>query len=193
MIPIPPENADGWHPIPLPDSMLGVDAPTLQAFLAFQAAVDAHEELVLQNLCQGGSQPSQITLLRLIATYEGVCQRELADHLRISRARVTTVLQELEEAGAIRRVRDDRDQRLTRVYLTDAGRKIDEAKEALRTRHINAIFGGLTEEEQAELRRSLGTVTRRIQALLGSDGGAGDGGRSPGHSPGDASSSTNED
>ncbi len=166
MIPVPPASPEGWHPIPLPDSLLGVDSSTMQAFLAFQAAVDAHEQLVLQDLCDGGTQPSQVTILRMIATAEGLCQRDIADMLRISRARVTTVLQSLEEAGAIRRVRDENDQRLTRVYLTDVGRTIDEAKERLRSRHINTVFASLSEEERTELRRSLAAVTRRIQGLV---------------------------
>jgi MarR family transcriptional regulator, organic hydroperoxide resistance regulator len=168
VIPVPPENAEGWHPIPLPDVLLGVDQSTMQAFLAFQAAVDAHEELVLQDLSRDGTQPSQITMLRLIATYEGLCQRDLADLLKISRARVTTVLQTLEEMGAIRRVRDGDDQRLTRVYLTDIGRAMDQSKETIRSNHINAVFGLMSEKERAQLRESMGTVTRLIRALMGS-------------------------
>ena len=166
MIPIEPTNPEGWHPIPLPDVLLGVDESTMQAFLAFQAAADAHEQLALQNLYEGGTQPSQVTILRMIATYEGLCQRDIADLLRISRARVTTVLQSLEEAGAITRVRDENDQRLTRVYLTDVGREIDRAKEELRARHINAVFGTLSEEEKIDLRRSVALVTQRIRTLL---------------------------
>jgi DNA-binding MarR family transcriptional regulator len=146
--------------------LLGVDASTMQAFLAFQAAVDAHEELVLKDISSDGTQASQITMLRLIATYEGLCQRDLADLLRISRARVTTVLQTLEGMGAIKRVRDDEDQRLTRVYLTDAGRAIDKSKEALRSTHINAVFGTMSEKDRVALRESMAVVTRRIRALM---------------------------
>jgi MarR family transcriptional regulator, organic hydroperoxide resistance regulator len=166
MIPVPPAGAEGWRPIPLPDAFLGVDGSTMQAFLAFQAAVDAHEQLVLQDLCEGGTQPSQVTILGIVATYEGLCQRDIADMLFISRARVTTVLQSLEEVGAISRVRDENDQRLTRVYLTDIGREIDRAKGDLRTRHINAVFASLSEEEKAELSRSVAAVTQRISTLL---------------------------
>jgi DNA-binding MarR family transcriptional regulator len=169
VIPIPPENPEGWRPIPIPDVLLGVDGSTMQAFLAFQAAADAHERLVLQDLSQGGTEPSQITFLRVIATYEGLCQRDIADLLRISRARVTTVLQSLDELGAIKRVRDEKDRRLTHVYLTEIGRAIDQGKETLRAGHINAIFGTMSGEERAELRRSLGAVTRRILALTESD------------------------
>jgi MarR family transcriptional regulator, organic hydroperoxide resistance regulator len=166
MIPVEPANAEGWHPIPLPDSLLGVDSSTMQTFLAFQAAVDAHEEMVLQSLCEGGTQPSQVTILRMIATYEGLCQRDIAELLRISRARVTTVLQSLEEAGAITRVRDENDQRLTRVYLTDIGRAIDQSKEARRAENIKAVFATLTDDERAELRHALTALTKRIRAVV---------------------------
>ena len=171
MIPVPPESAEGWHPIPLPDGTLGVDDSTMQAFLSFQRAMDLHQRLVLQNLSDGGTQPAQVTLRRVVAPYPGLCQREIADMLGLSRARVTTVLQGLEDIGAIRRVRDDDDQRLTRVYLTEVGQTIDETKEALRGEHINLVFGSLTEEERAELRRSLAAVSRGIRSLVRNNGG----------------------
>ena len=171
MIPVPPEDADAWHPIPLPDVTLGVDESTMRAFLAFQRAMDLHQRLVLQNLSDGGTQPAQVTLLRVVATYPGLCQREIADMLGLSRSRVTTVLQGLEDIGAIKRVRDDDDQRLARVYLTDVGQTIDATKEALRGEHINFVFGGLTDKERAELRRSLSAVSRGIRRLIRTDGG----------------------
>lgn len=171
-IPIPPQDPDGWHPIPFQDVLLGVDESAMQAFLAFQSAMDAHQELVLYDLSVGGTQPSHVTVLRMIATYEGVCQRELAELLSISRARVTTVLQCLEREKAIVRVRDKNDQRLTRVYLTDHGRQIDAGKEALRSKHIRAVFGSMNEEERAEVQRALSGVALRIRAVLDSYKGA---------------------
>ena len=42
--------------------------------------------------------------------------------LHLSRPSVTAMLQALEKSGAIERRSDERDQRLTRVYLTDEGR-----------------------------------------------------------------------
>ena len=167
MIPDPqPDTAENWHPIPLPAAIAGVDGTTLEAFLAFQHAVDAHEELVLQDICENNTQPSQIACLRVIATYEGLCQRDIADILKISRARVTTVLQSLEHAGIVTRVRDQKDQRLTRVYLTDAGRTLDRDKESLRSEHINAVFGRLSAEDQAALQKAMATVTANIRTLI---------------------------
>jgi DNA-binding MarR family transcriptional regulator len=166
VIPTLPDKGEGWHPIPLPPVIEGVDEATMQSFLAFQHAVDAHEELVLQDLWESGTQPSQISCLRVIATYEGLCQRDIADILKISRARVTTVVQSLDEAGAIRRVRDENDQRLTRVYLTDFGRELDKSKELLRSAHINAVFGGMSDVERTALQSALASVTQRILGLV---------------------------
>lgn len=123
----------------------------------------------MQNLSEGGTQPAQVTLLRVVATYPGLCQREIADMLGLSRTRVTTILQGLESIGAIERVRDRDDQRLARVYLTDVGRAIDESKEAIRGEHINSVFGILTDEERADLRRCLAKVSQGISALIKDD------------------------
>ncbi|MCX8031908.1 MAG: MarR family transcriptional regulator [Thermoleophilia bacterium] len=170
VIPVPPENARDWHPIPLPDDEQKLDESILEAFLEFQKAVDLHQRLVLQNLCDGGTQPAQVTLLRVVATYPGLSQREIADMLGLSRARVTRILQGLEDMGAIKRIRDDNDQRVTRVYLTETGKEIDASKEALRLEHINLVFGSLSEKERKELRRSLSAVSRAIQGLIRTDG-----------------------
>jgi len=170
VIPVPPERAEDWRPIPLPEDDKRLEGSVMQAFLEFQRAVDLHQRLVLQNLCDGGTQPAQVTLLRVVATYPGLSQREIADMLGLSRARVTRILQGLEEMGAVKRVRDDSDQRVARVYLTAIGEEIDANKEALRLEHIAQVFGSLTEEEREELRHSLSAVSRAIQGLIRSDG-----------------------
>jgi MarR family transcriptional regulator, organic hydroperoxide resistance regulator len=165
MISVPPESNKGWRPLPLPTATSGVDESILHAFLAFQGAVDLHQQLVMQNLSADGTQPAQVTLLRVVATYPGLCQREIADVLCLSRTRVTTILQGLESIGAIERVHDQDDQRLARVYLTQVGQAIDASKEALRIEHINRVFGSLTDEERADLCRCMAKVSQGIRSL----------------------------
>lgn len=166
MIPVPPDRAEGWEPLPFPQQIEGVHPDTLQAFLAFNKVVNSFEQLMIKDLSEEDAQPSQITCLRLLTERDGICQRDIADAMRISRARVTAIVQALEKAGAIRRERDGHDARLTRVYVTDAGRELDRQKGHIREARINQLFADMAPGDRVELRRRLDDLTERIQKIL---------------------------
>jgi DNA-binding MarR family transcriptional regulator len=164
-----PDKGEGWEPIPLPPVMEGVQADAFEAFIAFNKVVNSFEQLMVKDASEGGTQPSHVTCLRLLAMRDGICQRDIADALRISRARVTAIVQALEKAGAVRRERDGTDARRTRVYLTEAGREIDRQKGFIREARINEIFADMQAEDRVELIRRLDDLTRRLQAILHSN------------------------
>lgn len=146
--------------------MEGVQPDALEAFLAFNKVVNSFEQLMVRDASDGGTQPSHVTCLRLLAMRDGICQRDIAEALRISRARVTAIVQALEEAGAIRRERDASDGRLTRVYLTEVGREIDREKGFIRDARINQIFADMPQEDREELIMRLNDLTSRLQHIL---------------------------
>lgn len=166
MIVVTPDRDDGWEPLPLPAIMEGVQPDALEAFLAFNKVVNSFEQLMVRDASDGGTQPSHVTCLRLLAMRDGICQRDIAEALRISRARVTAIVQALEEAGAIRRERDASDGRLTRVYLTEVGREIDREKGFIRDARINQIFADMPQEDREELIMRLNDLTSRLQHIL---------------------------
>lgn len=152
-----------YSPFPFPEQVDGVDPSALEAFRAFHKLVDTFQYLVQKDLSQGGTQPAQMAVLRLLAMNDGLCQRDIAETMRISRARVTSLLQSMEQAGSVRRFRDNSDQRLTRVFITDSGRSLDREKSEIREHQINGIFGGLSEEDRMELVRLFDHLTLRLQ------------------------------
>ncbi len=166
------EKDVSYPPFPFPGEVEGVEPSALRAFLAFRKLVDTFQYLVQKDLSQGGTQPAQMAMLRLLATCDGLCQRDIADAMRLSRARVTSILQTMERGGIIRRVRDSADRRLARVFLTDLGRLLDQDKSVMRDAHINGIFGGMSEEDRAELEWRLDDLTLRLQRRLQSNGAA---------------------
>jgi MarR family transcriptional regulator, organic hydroperoxide resistance regulator len=169
VIPVHPERSEGWEPLPFPEELEGVHPDTLKAFLAFNKVVTSFEQLMVKDMSDEGAQPSQVTCLRLLSERDGICQRDIADAMRISRARVTAIVQALERAGAVRRERDGTDGRLTRVYITEVGRGLDRAKGHVREARINEIFADMTPEDRTDLRRRLDDLTERIQRILGSN------------------------
>ena len=70
------------------------------------------------------------------------------------------MLQRMEEAGLVARGRDPDDNRLVRVYLTDAGRCLERGINAQFTKVEQAIFAGLSPQDRASLRRMLQQMLR---------------------------------
>jgi len=87
--------------------------------------------------------------------HEGIPQRELSRAMHISPASVTNMLQRMERGGLITRERDQEDQRVVRVFLTDKAKAM--RKEARTVFHqmeaeLSSIY---TDEEKATLRQLL--------------------------------------
>lgn len=102
---------------------------------------------------QVGIHRGQGLLLCTVLKSEGLTQSELAEQLSVQGATITNMLQKLEEAGLVIRRRDEADNRLVRVYLTEAGRQ----KEAEVSRQLvlveDSLLRGIGEADRAVLRR----------------------------------------
>jgi DNA-binding MarR family transcriptional regulator len=104
----------------------------------------------------------QAGLLCVVAKQDGLTQTEIAEQLSVQGATVTNMLQRLEEAGLVRRQRDLEDNRLVRVYLTEAGRQKENAINERFGSMQELIFKGISEEERLALRRWLQQIVMNI-------------------------------
>jgi len=163
------EGGSEFFPSPVPPSIDGLDPATAEAYVSFQETMDLHQQLVVKHLSERGSSPGQVIILRMLTANDGMAQRDIASAMRLSRARVTRLVQTLEAEGAVYRVRDPKDQRIVRVYLTESGRDREHRKGLLRGDSLKRIFGSLSEVERTELARLLGLVGEGIERSLQSD------------------------
>ena len=149
----------------------GVDALSSRAFQAFMKTLHLHRQLMLRTLAGEGHHPGHAICLGLVAMRDGISQRDLADTLHLSRPRVTAILQSLERDGAIVRRPDATDQRLTRVYLTAEGHRLDRQWRSRSAAYVNQTFGALSAADREELERLLGELARHVaRALQTNDG-----------------------
>ena len=108
----------------------------------------AHTLLEILGLYHG-----QPPMLRALWKQEGLTHSELAANLHVKPATMTKMVQRMEKAGFVERKSDPDDQRVSRVYLTDAGRAIEaEVKQVWHTLE-SETFDGFTMEERVLLRR----------------------------------------
>ncbi len=154
-------------PHPLTLEFEGVDELTAQVFHAFRRAIQLQRQLVMKTLALQGGHHGEAFCLRVLAENDGMSQRDLAAVLHLSRPRVTKLLQALEATGAVARRTDERDRRLTRVFLTADGRRREGELHARWADHVNMTIGVLSEADRRELGRLLDEVSDRSALLLG--------------------------
>ena len=119
----------------------------------------------LHNVFEGlGLHRGQSHVLRALWHNEGQTHSELAAHRCVQPSTISRMLQRMEKDGFIIRRPDPDDQRISRVYLTDHGRAVQD--EIHRTLHAIEMetMAEFTPAEQALLRRFLMQMRDNLQS-----------------------------
>jgi MarR family transcriptional regulator, organic hydroperoxide resistance regulator len=111
----------------------------------------------------------QPPVLRALWEQEGLTHTELAERLHNTPATITKMLQRMERVGFLVRKPDATDQRVSRVYLTDAGRAIQSQVQAIWQQIETETFAGFTAEESDLLRLFLLRLRHNLLAASGAD------------------------
>jgi MarR family transcriptional regulator, organic hydroperoxide resistance regulator len=114
-----------------------------------------HRQRAEEALSQLGLHVSQELFLFVLWREEGLSQSELAARLRVELPTVTKAVQRMERAGLLIRQDDEKDTRVSRVYMTEKGRALYAPALKLWQDLEARMLQGMTEIEQALLRRLL--------------------------------------
>jgi DNA-binding MarR family transcriptional regulator len=127
------------------------------------------------RLRRHGLHLGQDHLLAVLWERDGATPGEIAAALHVSTPTVVKAADRLTTAGLLTRVRDDRDNRLVRLRLTEAGRELQEPVERDRRRLEAEVTAGLTDGERELLLRALEKVRESALRLLAADPSGPDG------------------
>jgi len=116
-----------------------------------------------------GLHRGQPPLLHILWEEEGHTQSDLAARLHIQPATVTKMLQRMEQAGFVERRPDPEDQRVSRVYLTEAGRTIRTDVCRVNRQIGEELAAGFTPEEEAQFTQLLGQVRENLLQVEGGE------------------------
>jgi len=94
---------------------------------------------------------SQFGVLEALLHLGPMCQKELGRKLLRSNSNVTTVIDNLERRGLVRRVRDPEDRRFVEVRLTASGRRLIERAFPEHAARVAAVMSALSPAEQSTL------------------------------------------
>ena len=100
-----------------------------------------------------GIYPGQPPMLFILNKEDGQSQSELADKLQIKPSTITVMLKRMEKENIVERRKDELDQRVTRVYITEKGRELCDEAIKVMDKVQGECFANITAEEKVILRR----------------------------------------
>lgn len=139
-----------------------------QLCFALYAATNAITRTYRGKLKEVGLTYPQYLVMMVLWENEGIPIKTIAARLQLDPATVTPLVQRLEEASLVMKVRDTGDDRIVNVYLRDEGKQIQSQVAAMQ--QSVACETGLTESQFVELRSSLHKLVETLnQGLSASD------------------------
>ena len=153
----------------------GVDELSERAFRAFLTTARLHFKNMMTTMAGSRTHPGQAMCLRLLSVNDGASQRDMARMLHVAPPTVSKMLTTMEKTGLVERKPDEADQRLTRVYLTEAGRERGDEMGTAVGEYVNATFATLSERERRDLARLLEKLGDSIAACSAAHDGASEG------------------
>ena len=110
--------------------------------------------------------PGQQYFLLQIERHPGASLAELADLGAFDNCTVTRAVQKLDSLGYIRVVRDERDHRTKRLYLTEAGQALIQPIRQMIGEWMQMVTAGFEEDEKEEIGRLMGRLADNARAVL---------------------------
>lgn len=132
-----------------PDEVLALN--TLIKLSRSVSALSGHLIPLIQK--DFGITESQFAVLEALYHLGPLSQGQLCQKILRSGSNLTTVVDNLERNGLVRRERDEEDRRVQIVTLTEQGKEVIEAALPEHVARVSQVMSVLTQDEQAELGR----------------------------------------
>jgi DNA-binding MarR family transcriptional regulator len=122
----------------------------------------SHRRRIHRRLEELGLYRGQQFVLFALWEREGLSHSELARQVHVRPATVTNAIKRMERAGFVERRPDPEDERVSRVYLTEAGRDVREAVEGIWRELAAQTLAGFSLEEREQLHSLLQRVVENL-------------------------------
>ena len=92
-------------------------------------------------------QSGQHDFFYVISKNEGITQKELSEYLHIGKSTTTKAVKHMIHHGYVRKVKDEKDRRYARLYLTEAGKAVAPRLEATFKELIGITTKNMSQQE----------------------------------------------
>ncbi|RUO81510.1 MarR family transcriptional regulator [Idiomarina tyrosinivorans] len=106
----------------------------------------------------------QLLIMREISAAEGITASAVAQHITLSPATVSNIIERLEHRELIHRHRSDKDKRRVALYLTEQGQMLLENAPQPLQEHFIEKFCALDDWEQSQLLSSMQRIANMMDA-----------------------------
>lgn len=134
----------------------------LQRFRVLIRTAQRHSQWIER---QSGVTGSQLWALQELAEAQGLRVGELAGRMALHQSTASNMIDKLESAGLIRKERTSADQRVVRLYLTEAGSELLARSPSPARGVLPEALRLLDEDALLRLQRELDVLLRRIKDL----------------------------
>ena len=142
------------------------EAPEFAAIRKIELLGRLHHMAFRSLFREEGLPPAQAGAMRVIIRYPGLSQRELADRLHIQRATATVMLQKMEKAGHIERRPDQEDQRISRIYPTEAALATEAENLKRVDDYLARCFSGIDRDSFDIMLATMGRMEENLRDIL---------------------------
>lgn len=125
--------------------------------------VHRYSSMNFKRFSELGIHPAQLPVLKILEDHSGISLRELAKLLHIRPPTASVTIKRMEKSGMVLKESDERDQRISRIYLTDRGKKAAQEIEKLIRENEQLVTAGFSEEE---IRGLCGYLNRMTENLV---------------------------
>jgi DNA-binding MarR family transcriptional regulator len=111
--------------------------------------------------------PGQIPILFVLKKHQGLSQKEIAKRIGVEQGTVAIMLRRMEKNGLIRRMQDESDKRVTRVYLTEKSENLLKNLSAVLKEAEELLLSSLSDKEKQELEGLLKKIQEDLKQKVG--------------------------
>ncbi|WP_084748670.1 MarR family winged helix-turn-helix transcriptional regulator [Clostridium mediterraneense] len=135
-----------------------------ELYREFHKTMKCHFRCSQKILEKEGLYAGQPPLLFALKHEDGQRQKDIAEKLNIQPATVNVMAKRLEKGGFIEKREDSEDKRVSRLYLTDKGRKTCENAKLAMLSVNKELFDILTNEEKENFKNILKKINENLHS-----------------------------
>lgn len=109
----------------------------------------------LKDMESCGLKPNQAGILFMLRSEGGLSQRELARRIGVTPPSMTAALKKLEKQGYVLREQDEKDQRITRIRISDQGIACLDGLQNMMRNLEKGLYEGISAEERQAMKKTL--------------------------------------
>ena len=142
------------------------DHPRFRSWISVARACQLMQQALARALAPLDIKPPHLDILVNLYRFEGISQQELARKLLVGRSNMSMLLPQMEKRGLLQRRPDQKDKRVLRLSLTDAGRALSEEAMRIQTELIEHTLSATPVDECQRLADNMDLL---VQRMLSSD------------------------